>query len=320
MNQNDRILVIFNPSSGAINKDTAVSAIFKVLREQFHTVSIINSKSPEHTSDIIHKTKNDYSIITAFGGDGTINSVARQLINTPLTLGILPGGSGNGLVRNLGIPLSWRKALDVLVNGRDILLDCGQINDIFFFNVAGIGLDGLISKKFNLESKSRGLAPYIYYAFKGYFEMPTYRVSFRNEELSFQEDIVLSAFANFRQYGGKAIIAPFAKPDDGVLDLCILNQFKLIKQSLNIQRLFTGNIHKFPFYKSHNIRTICVRSHSGPIPFHFDGEYSGYDSEEFTVSIIPKAIRIRVPRETPENLPEPASPKNTKKADQGHSA
>jgi len=295
MNRNERILVIFNPSSGAINKDTAVATVFKVLRDHFHTVSIINSKSPEHTSDIIDKTKNDYSIITAFGGDGTINSVARQLINTPMTLGILPGGSGNGLVRNLGIPLSWRKALDVLVHGRDILLDCGKINDIFFFNVSGIGLDGLISKKFNLETKSRGIAPYIYYAFKGYFEMPTYRVEFSNTDLSFQDDIVLAAFANFRQYGGKAIIAPFARPDDGVLDLCILNQFKLIKETLNIQRLFTGNIHKFPFYSSHNIKEITVRSLNGPIPFHFDGEYSGYDSELFQVSVIPKAIRIRVP-------------------------
>ncbi len=300
MNRNERILVIFNPSSGAINKDTAVATVFKFLRQHFHTVSITNSKSPEHTSDIISKTKDDYSIITAFGGDGTINSVARQLIGSQLTLGILPGGSGNGLVRNLGIPLSWRKALEVLVYGRDVLLDCGKINDILFFNVAGIGLDGLISKKFNLETKSRGIAPYIYYAFKGYFEMPTYKVEFSGVDLSFNDDIVLSAFANFRQYGGKAIIAPFAKPDDGFLDLCILNQFKLIKQSLSIQRLFTGNIHKFPFYRSHKIKEVTVRSLNGPIPFHFDGEYSGYDSELFNVSVIPQAIRIRVPAQDAE--------------------
>lgn len=299
MRSNERILVIFNPASGMVNKDTSLATIFRVLREHFHTVSITNSKSPQHTDDIIAKHKNDYSIITAFGGDGTINSVARQLVDTPLTLGILPGGSGNGLVRNLGIPLSWRKALDVLVNGQDVLLDCGKINDIYFFNVAGIGLDGLISKKFNLETKSRGLAPYFYYAFKGYFEMPVYRVSFQNSELSFTDEIVLCAFANFRQYGGKAIIAPFAKPDDGCLDLCILNQFKLIKESFNIQRLFTGNIHKFPFYKSHNIQDIAVRSLNGPIPFHFDGEYGGYDSEEFRVSVIPKAIRIRVAKAQP---------------------
>lgn len=296
MNPSESILVIFNPSSGVINKDTALATIFKLLREHFHTVAVINSKSPEHTHDIIAKSKEEYSIITAFGGDGTINSVARQLIGTPLILGILPGGSGNGLVRNLGIPLSWRKALDVLINGRDVLLDCGSINDIPFFNVAGFGLDGLISKRFNLETKSRGIAPYIYYAFKGYFEMPTYRVEFKNGEETFFDDVVLSAFANFRQYGGKAIIAPFAQPDDGLLDLCILNHFRLIKETLNIQRLFTGNIHKLPFYKSRTIREISVRSLNGPIPFHFDGEYGGYDSETFHVSVMPKSIRIRVPR------------------------
>jgi hypothetical protein len=57
----------------------------------------------------------------------------------------------------------------------------------------------LISKKFNLETKSRGIAPYIYYAFKGYFEMPIYRVEFKSDGLSFLDDVVLSAFANFRR-------------------------------------------------------------------------------------------------------------------------
>lgn len=205
MKKKERILVILNPSSGIYSKDVATSVIFKKLREHFSTVSIINSNSPSHGFEITKNTIDLFDIFTAFGGDGTINSIASALVNTDKTLGILTGGSGNGLVRNLNIPLSWRRDLDVLIYGKDTYIDVGKINDKYFFNVAGIGLDGLISKKIELESKSRGIAPYIYYALKGYFEMPTFHVSINADGKEFKEEIMIAAFANFKQYGGKEI-------------------------------------------------------------------------------------------------------------------
>lgn len=297
MRKNEKILVIFNPSSGVIAKDTAISVIFKKLRKHFHTVSLINSNSPTHGFEITRQALDQFDIITAFGGDGTINSIASALLNTHKTLGILPGGSGNGLVRNLNIPLSWHRALDVLINGTDVYVDAGKINDHYFFNVAGIGLDGLISKKFNLESKSRGIASYIYYAFKGYFEMPSFRVQVELGDMTFQDEIMLIAFANFKQYGGKAIIAPFASPYDKLLDICIINKFKLIKTSLTIANLFTGNIHKFPFYKTFKFDHCRITSLQGDIPFHFDGEYGGQDLNDFTIEALPAIIKVRIPQQ-----------------------
>jgi diacylglycerol kinase (ATP) len=301
MSKNERVLVVLNPSSGVVSKDVATSVIFKKLRKHFYTVSLINSNSPAHGYEIIKQALGQFDIITAFGGDGTINSIASALLNTDKTLGILPGGSGNGLVRNLGIPLSWRRALDTLIYGKDVYVDAGKINDKYFYNVAGIGLDGLISKKFNLESKNRGLTSYFYYALKGYLEMPSYRVQINLGDTIFQDDIMVIAFANFKQYGGKAIIAPFASPYDKQLDICILNKFKLLKESISIPALFTGNIHKFPFYKSFKFDHCEITSLEGPIPFHFDGEYGGEDLTHFKISVLPGRIKIRVP--DPEKMP-----------------
>lgn len=295
MRQNEKILVVFNPSSGVVSKDLATSVIFKKLRKHFHTVSLINSNSPSHGFEITRQALEQFDTIAAFGGDGTINSIASAMLNTDKTLGILPGGSGNGLVRNLNIPLSWRRAIDVLINGKDVYVDAGKINDRYFFNVAGIGLDGLISKKFNLESKSRGITSYIYYSLKGFFEMPTFRVNIELGDTVFQDEIMLIAFANFKQYGGKAIIAPFASPYDKLLDICIINKFKLLKGSLNIPNLFTGNIHKFPFYKSYKFDRCQITSLGGDIPFHFDGEYGGEDLSEYTIEVLPAKIKIRIP-------------------------
>jgi diacylglycerol kinase (ATP) len=295
MKRKERILVILNPSSGVVSKDIATSVIFKKLREYFDTVSIINSNSPAHGYGITKQALEYFDIITAFGGDGTINSIASALIGSEKILGILPGGSGNGLVRNLNIPLSWRRALDILKYGKDVCFDVGKINRKYFLNVAGVGLDGLIAKKFNLQSKTRGIVPYIYYGLKGYFEMPTYRVKIVLDDMEFQDEIMLVAFANFQQYGGKAIIAPFAQPDDQKLDLCIINKFKFLKTPVSIQKLLTGNIHQLPFYRSYKFEKVKIESLERTIPCTIDGEYGGRDLKSYTVQVLPAKIKIRVP-------------------------
>ncbi len=294
--KNERILVILNPSSGVVSKDVAASYIFKKLLQNFRTVSLINSNSPEDGYEIAGNAKNNFDIITAFGGDGTINSIASALVGTDMTIGILPGGSGNGLIRNLKISLSWKQALETLIGGRDKYIDIGRINNSYFFNVAGIGLDGLISKKYNTETKTRGLAPYIYYALKGYFEMPSFNVRITGDDIEFDEEAALIAFANFPQYGGNAIIAPYADPYDGMLDLCIIKSFKFAKTAINLKRLFNGNIDKFPFYNTFKFKKISIKSKDREIPSTIDGDYGGKDSKNFNIEVIPKGIKLRVPR------------------------
>lgn len=291
----EKILLILNPTSGFISKDIAVSLILKKLRRHFSSVSLVNTNSPLHASEITRRGLKHFDVFVAFGGDGTVNSVAASLLNTNKTLGILPGGSGNGLARNLGIPLSWLRALDTLITGQDVFIDTGNINGRHFFNVAGMGLDGLISKKFNLESKTRGILPYVYFALKGYMEMPLFSVRVTTASSEFDDEIMILALANFRQYGAKAVIAPHASPYDGLLDLCILKKFKLLQSSLNIQRLFSGTIDKYPFYKTFKFDRVHIRSLNGPIPYHFDGEYGGSELEDYEVSVVPAAIRVRIP-------------------------
>ncbi len=295
--KDERILVILNPASGLVSKDVAASYVFKKLMKHFKTVSLINSNSPQDGYEIARSSKDNFDIITVFGGDGTINSIASALVGTGKTLGILPGGSGNGLVRNLKISLSWRQALETLIHGQDKFIDIGRINKSYFFNVAGVGLDGMISKKYNQETKSRGMAPYIYYALKGYFEMPTFKVKIVSDDIEINEEVALIAFANFPQYGGNAIIAPYADPYDGMLDICIIKKFKIVKSALILKRLFNGNIDKFPFYQTFKFKKVSITSESKKIPSTIDGEYGGEDGKIFEVEIIPNSIKIRVPPE-----------------------
>ncbi len=291
----ERILIILNPASGFVSKDIAVSLILKKLRRHFASVSLVHTNSLSHASKITRQGLKHFDVFVAFGGDGTVNSVATQILNTNKTLGILPGGSGNGLARNLGIPISWLRALDTLISGQDVFIDAGSINGRIFFNVAGMGLDALISKQFNLGSKTRGILPYVYFALKGYLEMPQFSVRVTTESSEFDEEIMILALANFRQYGAQAVIAPNASPYDHLLDLCILKKFKLLQSSLNIQRLFAGTIHKYPFYRTFKFDRVHIHSLKGPIPYHFDGEFGGDELIDYEVHVVPAAIRVRIP-------------------------
>lgn len=299
----ERILLILNPASGFIAKDIALALILRKLRRHFAEVSLVRTRTPQQAEEVVCQGQERFDVFVAFGGDGTVNSVAVPLLHRRKTLGILPGGSGNGLARNLDIPLFWLRALDTLISGRDVCIDAGQINGIPFFNVAGLGLDALICKKFNRRSRARGVLPYAYFALQGYLEMPPWAVRVSGEGDEFSEEVMLLALANFRQYGAGAVIAPRASPYDRRLDLCLLRKFKIRDSSLHLQRLFAGTIDRIPFYRTFQFERLRIRSLAGPMPFHFDGEYGGREVEDYDVRVLPAALRVRVPAATAKNAP-----------------
>src|SRR5690606_25962422 len=89
-----------------------------------------------------------FDLVVAVGGDGTINEIASALNGTETALGIIPEGSGNGLALYLGIPLNERAAVRRLNRFETMTIDSGVINELAFFNVAGIGFDASVSDRF----------------------------------------------------------------------------------------------------------------------------------------------------------------------------
>jgi len=91
--------------------------------------------------------------IIAVGGDGTIREVAEPLVGREQNLGILPCGSGNGLARNLFIPLDISQALKGIFEWRAREIDVGLADGNPFFCAAGIGLDAEVAKLFNENAR-----------------------------------------------------------------------------------------------------------------------------------------------------------------------
>ena len=110
-----KIIFIINPISGTANKDSMPSLIERYIDKAIFDVEIRFTEYSGHASEIATAAKNTgVDIVVAVGGDGTINEVARSVIDSRTALGIIPCGSGNGLARHLMLPLNVKGALEII--------------------------------------------------------------------------------------------------------------------------------------------------------------------------------------------------------------
>ncbi len=293
MGRGKHIKFIYNPRSGLIHPEQFIR---KIIADYFpqnlchYDFSITEGKG--HAYEIAKQAvKAGYDIVVAIGGDGTVNEIASGLVNSAASLGIIPNGSGNGLARGLGIPISIRRAAKIVTTGKTRSIDVGQIADRYFFVIAGLGLDAKIGKRFD-ESKMRGPAPYYIAGFREFFRYhePEYKIKFDGQTIKTRALVV--AVANTKQYGNNAIIAPNAKPDDGLLDLAIIQPTSFVSAMYYLPTLFTGHIDRAPFTRIYRATKFEIHREF-PAPYTLDGEvFEG--KIPLKVIMLPKALKVIV--------------------------
>jgi YegS/Rv2252/BmrU family lipid kinase len=288
-----KIKFIVNPISGINrNPQKIVQWINEVFSPSEDEIDIVYTSQPGDGTRLGEQAKVEgCTLVVAVGGDGTINEISSGLVNSSIPLGVIPAGSGNGFARNFLIPLNQLQAIKLLLNPRIISIDVGKINQHYFFNVAGIGLDALISLNFEKLGK-RGPLPYFYVGIKSYLERKVVpiKVKFDNKNLEFFPLVI--SIANAPQYGNGAIIAPKAIADDGYLDLCILDDMPFWKAVLQMYRLFNGTIDKTKVFHSFQVKDLTlIRTHPGVI--HTDGNPIN-EGSHLEIKVIPKALKLAV--------------------------
>lgn len=233
-------------------------------------------------------------LVVAWGGDGTVNEAAGALVHTGVPLGIVPAGSGNGLAWDLGIPFDARAALELAASGRTRPIDAGQVDDCLFFNIAGVGIDAVIATRFAERGlRRRGPLAYAHLSLAELFRYraQSYALTIDGEELA--HDAWLVALANGRQYGNRALIAPGARLDDGLLEVVIVEQLSMLGIAWRLPSLFRGTLQAGRGITMRAAETLRVRT-KGPIPFHVDGE-PRLGGDELIVKTHRGALLLRTP-------------------------
>lgn len=264
----NKALFVLNPTSGVPPVNFIVSKELELRKSQ---LSFCKSMTKEETGTLIRQNFNKYDVFVAAGGDGTVHTVATELVGSNKILGVLPLGSGNGFAKEFGFKMNVRSLLSDINRADSMDIDVIEINNKLCLNVAGIGLDSFVAHSFN-NLKLRGFLPYVWLTFKTFLALRPFHVTIKcdGKEIVSEKLFVLT-IANTRQFGNNAYIAPEARPNDGIIDIVLIKPFPKILGSLFIIRLFTKRINKSKYVR--HIKTdkeIVIETDE--TRFHIDGE------------------------------------------------
>ena len=267
-------------------------------------------------------------VILLFGGDGTIHRHLGQVVRLGLPVLVVPAGSGNDFARALGLRrvrdslAAWQKFCSGADNVR--VIDLGVISTIehagespaphgprYFCCVAGVGLDGEVSRRANqLPRWLRGHGGYALTLIPTIFRFAPLPMKILKAaegapaslpESSGQsaakpgwtvisdQPTTLVAFANTPVYGGGMKIAPQAKMDDGLLDICVVGGVDTFKLFCMFPTVYSGNHLKIREVDYSQAMRVRVETEH-PLNVYADGEYVCQTPVE--VSIQPAALKV----------------------------
>jgi diacylglycerol kinase (ATP) len=290
MNNKEKMLFIMNPISGGRKKDVFLSLLKEFTKKSKYSVELKKTEHGGHASQIAREAvQAGFTKIIAVGGDGTVNEIAKELVHTNTSLGIIPFGSGNGLARHLKIPMDSKKALDLLDSGESNSIDVGFMNGQAFFCTAGLAFDAHIGKIF-AGIKGRGFSGYLKAVLKEYFSYTSEEYEVEINKRKSRHRAFLITAANAGQYGNNVYIAPSADIKDGLLDLCIVKTFSVFKLPSMALRVFNRSVDKSKYVTTITAKNFIIRRKNKG-PFHIDGEpYDG--GKEFKFEIKENALKV----------------------------
>jgi diacylglycerol kinase (ATP) len=293
MGQFKNALFIVNPSSGRKTIPTLERDIAAACKANQTEHSIIYTTGPGHATTLAREaSQNSIDVVFAIGGDGTVNEVAKGLINSPTIMGVIPKGSGNGLARHLGISMKPNAALSVLSTGKIFLMDTISVNGETSVNVSGIGFDGHIASLFGKSGK-RGLREYVTLAATEFRKFKNFPIEGIIDGQTYSSEAFILAFANSSQFGNNATISPAASVCDGVMDICVIKKVPLLQALGFAGKMFTRRMHKSAFVKIIKAKSASF-TFPNAMPVHVDGE-GREASPTFNIEMRPGSLRVLAP-------------------------
>lgn len=289
MNQSASILFLVNPFAGNGKALKTAHHAIEVMHQNGFQTSLLISKTLGDLSNFTQLfEENKISKIAVLGGDGTMHEVLNAMMNHQEWLAVpillFPCGTGNAFNYDLNC-LTNEKAIQLLQNGKDILIDVAEIktngNSIWSFNIVGCGLVAHINV---LAEKLRwlGAARYTIASLLKIIVNPTIKAKITlNNEVHHKDYCFL--FACNTRYTGKAMkMAPLAQLNDGLIDFLIVEKASRLKLLMLFPKVFSGKHMSSKLLKYVQTNHIKIETENPEI-VNIDGEIKGNTSIEIVM-------------------------------------
>ena len=292
-----RARLILNPVAGRDRALAYAAELNASLKERFGSVEIVLSVGRGDCEEAAKRAVADgVDVLFVGGGDGTVNeavngvTLAGGLEST--IFGVVPLGTGNDFAQTLGIPVDVDRAVEVLQQRRVVTVDLGRLNGRVFVNVSGGGFIAEVSDAVTPQMKSiAGRLAYLLGGVQTLLDFDPIRLTLHADPGGHRIETDAYAFAvcNARQIGGGRLIAPSALIDDGLLDVCVIENMPTLEFVALLRKVSDGDHVTDPRVRYLRASTVKL-DFERPVLVNTDGEVLEASSCDY--SLLPRAARF----------------------------
>jgi len=289
-----RVAVVFNPVTGGGDPAERRRDTQEALERAGLEVLWLETTKEDPGQGLTAKAVAEgVGLVMAHGGDGTVMACVTGLAGTEVPLAVLPGGTGNLLATNFDIPSDLDEAVQVAVAGDRVRLDVGAMDDDRFVVMGGIGFDAAMLRDADPKLKEHmGAVAYVLSGFKNLRRRPTrfrLRLDDRPQIERTGQGVLIG---NLGRLQGGLPVMPDARPDDGLLDVAVLETRTLLDW-LALAARVVARRRKDPQLELFQARRIEIHCDT-PQPVERDGDPAGA-RDHLVVEVVPKALTLCVP-------------------------
>lgn len=258
-----------------------------------------DTQKQKHAIELAHEcAEMEFKIVVAVGGDGTVNEVVNGLLksqkHTPI-LAVLPNGTGNDFIRGTRLKRNLADFSQSLIERKSIPMDVAklQTNDkcYFFINIADVGFGGkvvqILDKQRRFIGGKASYALAILRTFIGY-RKPILEIA--TDDFHFIGPVLMVAICNGSIFGDGLTINPYAKLDDGKLNITLLGKVTLFDYVRNLTNLKKGKAIIHPEAKYLQSKIVSIKVVKGNAVTEMDGEF--LNASNIRIENLPQRIKL----------------------------
>jgi YegS/Rv2252/BmrU family lipid kinase len=299
-----RVLLITNPVA-ARTRSRTVPRIEQVFRDAGWEIDVRTTTA--HGDALVFAQEgvaNGVDVVAVFGGDGTTMQAATALVGTNVALGLIPGGTGNLLAANLGLPMNPVRAARAIVAGEARPIDLGRLENSagvqYFAVAAGAGIDALVMTETSSAMKRKwGTMAYVATTVRLLPKVQTHRFRITVDGEMYEAEAAMILVANCGMMIPPIIsIGDDVSPFDGLLDIVVVQATSVaggIRAIWDLVRDAKGTYGKDVFVARRKGKEVQVEVVGAVQPVQLDGDGGG--ETPFSVKLLPGALSVvQMPR------------------------
>jgi diacylglycerol kinase (ATP) len=287
-----RVVVVVNPASrrGA----ALVTPVREAMRRAGVACDVVLTERAGQAAELARTLAPQYDAVFTLGGDGTAMEVVGALARSGTPVGILAGGTGNQLVRALGIPLNVTRAVNALLGGTTRTIDLGRLQSGRLFALAlGIGPDVAMSAETSAGAKRRfGVLAYMVVGIRAILRLERFRATITVDGERHEREVTAIMIANLPGVeDGRITFGPGIAPDDGRLNVSLWLWPSALAAVGTFWRSATGRIAADPsaeFFSGCDIRVDTTPAREAEA----DGELVGHAPLMATVESLAATLLV----------------------------